>query len=752
MRIPPRGLSLNQEEIRVATAIFERMFPADDCPGATEIGVVAYLDNALAGAYVEHLETYRLGLAAVDRVSLREYGAKFADCSVEEQDAVLGQLESGSVLRGVETTPGGFFELLRTHLQEGLFCDPIHGGNRDKLGWRVLAHPGVWLENSAEENLQPTPVTKGGLTRSLADLSADPMRATLNKCQKEYHPKEPVNPSSKMADIIVIGVGGVGGMVVPVFCKAGLRVVGLEAGPWRTNLDYIPDELGATFYCRSNLGPKFVSEAPRWRKNDGEQTRAATFSMGRMVNGVGGSVVHYGAWLRRFHPHYFKLRTRIAEEWGINKMPDHCQVADWPIGYDDLEQFYTFLESYIGVAGDETNPFIRRSEPLPMPPTRPFRMGEFFKKATTDMGLHPHPVPVGMNTTPYHGRPASTYSAWFTGFGSLTGERWDPSLSSIPEALETGNFELRTHCRVIRICTDQDGRANGVEYVGPDGAVRIQRARTVILSAYTFESIRLMFLSGDSSHPNGLGNSSHQLGKNFMTKMFAHVNGYFPDAVFNRHTGPAAQAVVLDDFLSTEFQSIRHGFIGGATLGAEQQFLPIQISRESLPPDVRRWGQSYKYHLRKWQHYGVVRIQPDTLSYSNNFLDLDPWHRDKSGLGLPVIRITYDMRENEHKLANWMEAKAEEILRAMGAAKAWRGERFTGVGSCHDVGGARMGWDPSTSVVNSELAVHDTPGLYVFSGATFPTCPGINPTLTLWAVCYRAAERLVDRLKREDER
>jgi gluconate 2-dehydrogenase alpha chain len=111
-----------------------------------------------------------------------------------------------------------------------------------------------------------------------------------------------------------------------------------------------------------------------------------------------------------------------------------------------------------------------------------------------------------------------------------------------------------------------------------------------------------------------------------------------------------------------------------------------------------------------------------------------------------VLRITYDLRENEHRLADWMEAKSEGILRAMGATDTWRGDRFTGVGSSHDFGGARMGEDPGKSVVTPELEVHDTPGLYVYSGATFPTCPGINPTLSLLALVYRAAERLVKQL------
>jgi gluconate 2-dehydrogenase alpha chain len=102
-------------------------------------------------------------------------------------------------------------------------------------------------------------------------------------------------------------------------------------------------------------------------------------------------------------------------------------------------------------------------------------------------------------------------------------------------------------------------------------------------------------------------------------------------------------------------------------------------------------------------------------------------------------------------LAAWMEAKAEEILREMGAVETWRGNRFTGVGSSHDLGGARMGMDPATSVLDPELRAHDTPGLYVFGGAAFPSCAGINPTLTLWAVCRRAAERLRDRLKKGEE-
>lgn len=740
-------LSLTFLEARTLEAVFERMFPADENgDGAVQIGAARYVDRALSGAYADRIDDYRNGLAALTAESRHRFGNIFPEIAEEQQCEILRDLEKSYLLHTSGFDSRRFFELLRSHLQEGLFADPVYGGNRDKLGWKFLRHPGVWLENSAEENLTDKAVDKGGKIQSLIDLGND--WKIKQEPVEGYDPLRGSLPPSSQVDVILVGVGSMGAIVAPILAKAGLRVIGFEPGPYRLNCDYLPDELGAAYYCRANMGPKFASEIPRWRRSENEATQEATFSLGRMMNSVGGSMIHYGAWMRRFHPHHFRMRSYIRDRWGTNVLPKECSLADWPVTYDELEPYYTLLEEEIGIAGDDTNPFVRRSRPLPMPATRPFRLGECFREATASLGLHPHPVAVGMNTAPYRGRPGSTYTAWSNGFGSYTGDKWDPSLTCVPEALKTGNFDLRTQCRVIRILSDSEGHADGVEYLDATGKLQTQRARTVILAAYTFENVRLLFLSADSKHQRGLGNNSGQLGRHFMTKMFAHVDGYFPNTIFNRHTGPAAQGIVLDDFVATGFNFVKQGFVGGATLGAEQQFLPIQISREALPPDVSSWGKSYKDHLRQWQHFGVVRIQSDTLAYTTNFLDLDTHHRDKSGLGLPVLRITYDLRDNESRLADWMESKAEEILRAMGATKTWRGARFTGVGSSHDFGGARMGDDRVTSVVNRELQVHDTAGLYVFSGAVLPTCVGINPTLTLAALCYRAAEHLVQNLKR----
>ena len=753
MDAPEALLALTAREAQIADAVFERMFPADENgPGARDIGVTTYLDRALAGAYRDRVGTYRQGLAMLNRASEDRFGVGFAEASSGDQDALLGELETGRVAGWETPEQRPFFDLMRAHLQEGLFSDPAYGGNRDKAGWRVLGHPGVWLDNSAEENLSPEPVTKGGRIHSLADVAADLAALGSEPPVAGFGPQLGSEEPVEDVDVVMIGVGGVGGFIAPVLARAGLRVVGLEAGPWLRLEDFRPDELGAAYYCRAELGPKFTAETPRWRRNLSEPTRDLTFSLGRMVNGVGGSVIHYGAWLRRFPAHNLRLRSHAMECWGDRAIPEGCTVADWPVTYDELRPWFDRIERIVGIGGDEHNDFLAHEEPYPLPPTRPFRMGELFTQATRGMGLHPHATPIGMTTRAYNDFPEMTYTAWNNGFGSWTGDKWHPGLTSVREALATGNFDLRTHCRVTRILTDGEGRARGVEYLDALGRPRVQRANTVILAAYTFENVRLLFLSGDDRHPDGLGNATGQLGKHFMSKMFPHVDGFFPNVVFNRHTGPASQAVVLDDFLDASFDCGAHGFLGGSTLGAENQFLPIQISRETLPPDVPRWGQGYKDHMRQWQHWGVVRMQPEALSYEDNFLDIDPHHRDRSGVGMPLLRVTYDLHPNEERQAEFFEGTCEEILRAMGASKTWRGPRFTGAGSSHDLGGCRMGDDPAGSVVDRHMQVHDTPGLYVFSGAVFPTCAGVNPTLTIWALSLWAAHGLVDRLRSGDER
>jgi gluconate 2-dehydrogenase alpha chain len=244
----------------------------------------------------------------------------------------------------------------------------VYGGNKEKSGWRLIKHPGVWLENSAEENLMETPADKGGCYQSLSDLGQAwqmPVRDIPG-----FDPLRGQAPAAEEVDVILVGVGSMNSIVAPILAEAGLKVIGFEPGPFRSGADYFPDELGSAYYCRALMGPKFGSEVPRWRRNDLEPAREATFSLGRMMNSVGGSIIHYGAWMRRFHPHHFRMRSYVVDRWGAKALPGSCALTDWPVSYEEIEPFYCDLEHAIGIAGDETNPFIKRSKPLPMPPMR----------------------------------------------------------------------------------------------------------------------------------------------------------------------------------------------------------------------------------------------------------------------------------------------------------------------------------------------------------------------------------------------
>jgi hypothetical protein len=139
--------ALTGDELLALGALFERLFPTDESgPGALDIGVLEYTQRALTGTYVQLVPVYRSGLAAVDQVARANYGRGFADLAPEQQDAIIQQLENDNV-RGAE----GFFGIVWQHLREGLFSDPIHGGNKGMAGWRLIGFPGAQFGYSANE-------------------------------------------------------------------------------------------------------------------------------------------------------------------------------------------------------------------------------------------------------------------------------------------------------------------------------------------------------------------------------------------------------------------------------------------------------------------------------------------------------------------------------------------------------------------------------------------------------------------------
>jgi hypothetical protein len=164
---PPAALT--PVETATLSALIERLFPADNLgPGAVEIGVVDYLMGAFAGPYHGLLRVYRLGLAALEAVAQREHRQPFADLPAEQQDTIIARLERRQLQELRDTNAEDFFEVVWQHLREGLFSDPIHGGNRQMLGWRLIAFPGAQYGYTAEEQRLDVVITRE--PRSVADL------------------------------------------------------------------------------------------------------------------------------------------------------------------------------------------------------------------------------------------------------------------------------------------------------------------------------------------------------------------------------------------------------------------------------------------------------------------------------------------------------------------------------------------------------------------------------------------------------
>jgi gluconate 2-dehydrogenase alpha chain len=545
-------------------------------------------------------------------------------------------------------------------------------------------------------------------------------------------------------DIVIIGLGAAGGIASYVLTRAGLRVVGLEAGPDRTLGDFIKqlDELGGNSF-RNQLGePKFNKEIPTWRPNAGSATQPLGIVI-RMMNGVGGTSVHYGTQSWRYRDDDFALRTTTVERYGAKALPPGSAIADWPYGYRELEPYYDKVEYLIGVSGKGgSNPFESpRARDYPLPPVRSMGYGELAGRAMRALGYHPFPQPTAILSKAYNGRPACTFCGFCGGFGCWNNSKSSTLVSAIAEARKTGKLEIRPNSRVMKILSDGGGNVTGVEYLDASGELVHQPAHFVILSTYVYENTRLLLLSTSKAYPHGLANNHGQVGKYYLSHSYVSVNGLFPGKQLNLYSGTTGQAVAMDDLNGDNFDHAGLGFIRGSVIFASNGNLPIGTSR-TLAPSAPGWGSAYKRWLAENANsVGSLFAQQETLAYHHNFLDLDPTVKDP--LGVPVVRITYDWGANEHKAGAYIAKKLDVMVREMGARETWLGFPPIPIAlNSHAYGGTRLGQDPETSVVDQYLISHEARNLAVLGGSTFPGTTGYNPTETIEATSWRAAEHI----------
>ncbi len=553
-------------------------------------------------------------------------------------------------------------------------------------------------------------------------------------------------------DVAVIGLGAAGGVAVLPLAAAGLEIVGLEAGSWLSTRDFAPDELSNNYRGWPRAVQKANREIPVHRPNASapDSPRGAIHPM---MNAVGGTSLHYWAQSWRLSPWDFQVVSETTRRYGASRIPQGSTVEDWPFGLEELERFYDKVEVEVGVSGqagnvdgaiDERGNIFEgaRARAYPMPPLRGTEFTDLMGDAGRRLGWHPFPGPAAINSEPYQERAACLYHGFCSRGGCHVEAKNSTAVSTIPAAQATGNLSVVSEAHVTKIHVDDEGRASEVEYL-KDGETYIQPADVILLAGYTYENVRLLRLSTSDAYPDGLSNNHGQVGRHYMShNMWAGVLALFPHDL-NRWYGLPAQGTAIDDWADDNFDHSELEFIGGGNLWVYSDQRPIAAAGMNTFGRAPRWGSQWKaFIMDNADRWANSYLQKTTLPYEENFLDLHPTVTDP--LGFPVCRITADYRDNEKKIAAYVQDKTEQWFLEAGAIETLRQPIGTMGPSTHAYGGTRLGDDPETNVVDRWGFSHEVPNLGVLGASVMGTSGAHNPTLTVQALAWRTVEHLTE--------
>jgi choline dehydrogenase-like flavoprotein len=571
-------------------------------------------------------------------------------------------------------------------------------------------------------------------------------------------------------DVVIVGSGAGGGIAAYVLAEAGARVLVLEKGPWLTKDNFGDDELRFGDRSFINEDPLIEPRTFRNTAEDGEH-----LYVGRVLGisrCVGGGTVHYGAVSFRLHPRDFMARSY----WG--SLPG-ADIVDWPLRYEELRPYYNKVEQLIGTAGGQTRddpdpgapvPGAEwRNDPYPMP-GHPASYGPLlFEQAATRLGMHPYPTPVAINNLARDGRPGCSYCGFCSSHGCPIDAKNDTRVTALRRALKTGRLEIRPDSYVYRVTT-KNGRADTVEYIDSAGQNRSVRGRVIVLACSTVDTPRLVLLS---QLPSDLVN--HDLvGRHLMGHHYPGAIGFFSERI-DYYRGFWSMRCLDDFYLGPSSGTPAFGYGNIQTIGPSSGY-PLGAGGIISLAKFVGWGLAHKTAMKEvfghWQWIGMVGQDPPVPT---NMVDLDPTVTDV--YGYPVARITYNHHPNDYEVAALVVPRLAEILLEMGAESTQPVLPFVATTSLpqpapgggfqrgplrgvpdpvgglvnHQMGTMRMGTDPDSSVVDPGQRFWGIPNLYAIDGSVFPTSGGYNPTLTIEALAWRAAEGIV-RAERYRER
>jgi len=542
-------------------------------------------------------------------------------------------------------------------------------------------------------------------------------------------------------DAIVIGSGAGGSAAAYALATNGKNVLVLEAGDnYFQGLDdpdtskpvplFSNDELKMSE--RNLVSPDPLIEPRTFRPNEAAGDRIFTGDVQGLPKTVGGGAVHADMKYPRFQETDFRLGSLLGDVPGAS-------FADWPLTYDELEPFYTEVETVVGVQGEDgSDPFAPpRSRPYPMPPGVPMYTALLAAEGASKLGYNPFPYPTAVNSRPYRDRPPCVDCGFCSGYGCPNNAKGSPAVTLLRDALLSEHCQLRYNAQVTRLLQNATKtRVDAVEYLNAEGKTQQVSADVVILAASPIEDARLCFLSDPGG--DGLGNSSGLVGRHLMFHVQTIAVGIFQQRIHG-HRGRAVTHG-MSDFRGVAGDTDRP--LGGIIeFGAASELI---FEAKTYALSLFRRGAQFKEMLRQSplrDRLMGLTMQAEDAPQLSNRVDLDPQVRDV--YGLPVARITYENHPFELSAREFYSPKMIELVEAAGAQLGFIAPLETPSTSHHIMGTLRMGNDPATSVCDRFGRFHDLENLYCGDGAVFVTSSGFNPTLTLQALSLRMAGSIV---------
>lgn len=568
--------------------------------------------------------------------------------------------------------------------------------------------------------------------------------------------------------VVFVGGGLTAGLAARQMMDSGIDVLVLErggdlAGSAAATLPNQRDEL--RWGVRNGLVQNWANETYTLRHATSESAlpvrRMEAFLPGE---GMGGAANHWNGQTWRWAEYDPALRTRLESRYGKAAIPREMMVQDWGISYAEMEPYHDLFEQLFGIAGqagnvggrliDGGNPFeAPRQRDFPQPPLEILESGRIFKAAAQSLGYKPFPLPAANSPRAYTNPDGASlapcqYCGHCERFFCEANAKASPAVLLYPLLRKQRNFEIRLHSQVTGLVYDKHARrVTAVQFIDLQTAQMYEQpADVVVLSGFTMTNTKLLLTSG-IGRPYDPKTGEGVVGKNFCYQVMSSVPVFFKDRFINPFMASGASQMVVDEFNGDNFDHAGLGFFGGGYIYSNvTNGRPINARLH--PAETPRWGSAWKQANADWYaHAFNVAVHGSNYPHSRNYLDLDPTYRD--AYGSPLLRMTFNFHENDHRMSEYVTNKAAGIARAMGATTVGAAQPRRGdfdarqYQTTHTTGGTVMGADPSTSVVSPHLQHWDAQNLFVVGASVYAHNAGYNPTGPLAALALRLGDDLV---------